>query len=411
MSSHAKTVENIKEFFPFPTLPVQAGKPTYETINATHDKLKINAAAIHTTLGGGQHGHLGLVLPPETYTAVAGTPFETPDDPGVHPILPNGATAAQIVELTRQHTADVKTWTECMNTDIALKNQLITTFEPKYLRSLHNKYTGYANTTTMQMLDHLYQKYGQISAADLLENEQKLHEPYNPAEPIETLYDRFEDAMEYAEAAKHKFPPEMILSKAFLLMQRTGQFQQACREWKKKEEHTWTAFKEHFTTAHQEYEESEAFASNHGYGANILLAEQTTNEMMNLMTTVSEREEKQQLEIANLAQRNTSLEKELAAIKQLMNEIKHNLSSNQNPTKTPPDTTPANDEKLKKLKEKFNNPEAYCWTHGFTGTDKHTSQNCNKRIDGHQTAATKSNTMGGNTTRMRGFWTAQKFHK
>jgi hypothetical protein len=130
-------------------------------------KIKINAAAIQTKLGGGRHGHLGLVLQPTTYEKITGTPFELPEDPGVHPIQPAGATAAQIAEVTRQHNADTKTWTECLNTDTALKNQIIATFEPKYLRSLHNKYTGYTNTTAMKMLDHLYEKYGKITAADL----------------------------------------------------------------------------------------------------------------------------------------------------------------------------------------------------------------------------------------------------
>jgi hypothetical protein len=80
---------------------------------------------------------LGLVLQPETYEKMAGSPFELPADPGVHPTKQAGATAAQIAEITRQHNADTKTWTECLNTDTALKNQIIATFEPKYLRSLH----------------------------------------------------------------------------------------------------------------------------------------------------------------------------------------------------------------------------------------------------------------------------------
>jgi hypothetical protein len=219
--------------------------------------------------------------------------------------------------------------------------------------------------------------------------------------------------MEYAEAAKHPFTDEMILSKAFLLMQKTGQFKHAYREWNKIKEQTWTKFKDHFTEAHLEFEETEAFASANGYGANHLL-EQATNEMVNLMSTVTEHEDKHQEELANLTKKNRTLEQELATLKQLMYEIKQNLTTTQ--STTPPSGTPANqqtkEEKLQKLKEKFNNPDAYCWSHGYTGTDTHTrSQNCKKRIDGHQPTATKSNTMDGNTTRARGFWTAQKFKK
>jgi hypothetical protein len=47
-----KTMEDVKESFPYPTLlPKQQDNPAYETINATHKKLKLDAAAaIPTTL-------------------------------------------------------------------------------------------------------------------------------------------------------------------------------------------------------------------------------------------------------------------------------------------------------------------------------------------------------------------------
>jgi hypothetical protein len=42
----------------------------------------------------------------------------------------------------------------------------------------------------MDILNNLYNKYGQVSpAVDLLANEEKLHELYNPTEPIETMFD------------------------------------------------------------------------------------------------------------------------------------------------------------------------------------------------------------------------------
>ena len=40
----------------------------------------------------------------------------------------------------------------------------------------------------------------------------------------------------------------------------------------------------------------------------------------------------------------------------------------------------------------------YCWTHGACG---HTSKECRTRADGHQTAATFQNRMGGSTKNVR----------
>ena len=41
----------------------------------------------------------------------------------------------------------------------------------------------------------------------------------------------------------------------------------------------------------------------------------------------------------------------------------------------------------------------YCWTHGYTITDKQTSKNCDKRAPGHQEEATMTNRMGGSANR------------
>jgi len=75
MSTQTVTIDEITKSFTFPTLPKQSGLPVYKPIVAIHAKLKINAMSIPTTLGGSQHGHLGLVLPPATYLTVANVPF------------------------------------------------------------------------------------------------------------------------------------------------------------------------------------------------------------------------------------------------------------------------------------------------------------------------------------------------
>ena len=127
------TVDEITKAFPFQTVPKITGRPSYETIAAIHAKLKVNAASIPTPLGGGKHGHLGLVLPRTTYRTVANnTTFDRPANPGIHPTLEPNATQARIAEVYRQHQVDVKIFTECNNTDTALKNLLIQAIDEDY---------------------------------------------------------------------------------------------------------------------------------------------------------------------------------------------------------------------------------------------------------------------------------------
>ena len=52
-----------------------------------------NAASLPTTLGGGQHGHIGIIMTPQLYTTLANTPYYSPPDPGITPTHVIGASA------------------------------------------------------------------------------------------------------------------------------------------------------------------------------------------------------------------------------------------------------------------------------------------------------------------------------
>lgn len=173
MSSQTATVDKITKSLTFKTIPKITGAPTYVSIAAIHAKLKINAASIPTTLGGGQHGHLGLVLSPATYLTVANVAFDCPANPGIHPHIPPGSTAAQIQEINCQHQAGVKTWKECNNTDTGLKNLLIQAIDDQYIKSLHNRNIGYVTSTTWHILNFPYINYGNITPAELLANTER----------------------------------------------------------------------------------------------------------------------------------------------------------------------------------------------------------------------------------------------
>jgi hypothetical protein len=403
MTTKAATVDEITKHFLFPTLPRHTGTPTYETIAATHAKLKINASGVPTPLGGGQFGHLlGLVMSPNAYLTLANEPFTRPANPGIHPTIPPRSTAAQLAEIACQHQADTKTWIECQNTDTALKNILISSIDEQFIKSLHNRNTGFVTSTTWQILEFLYTNYGNITPAQLLENTNKLTEPYNPSKPIENLYATFEDAMEFAEAANRPYTSEQILEYALLAILKTGQFKGACREWRRIQNPTWALFKTHFATAHKEYRELEALAGTSGYTANHLIEEAST-EILHLVNNLTD-ETKQlvQHELANVIQRLTSLEKQV----QQLTTSKQTSSGDTSKDK---EKTEKQALRESKLKQRFDSCEAYCWSHGFTGSSSHTSATCKTKLQGHQDSATKDNMMDGNKEKLPGYFKAAKF--
>ena len=60
------TVPNYWEtLFEYQDLSPIHSEPTYESLHKLVNQFKANACSVHTTLGGGQYGHLGFILTPQ----------------------------------------------------------------------------------------------------------------------------------------------------------------------------------------------------------------------------------------------------------------------------------------------------------------------------------------------------------
>ena len=132
MTSSVPSVEDFTNAFPTQVSPI-VGEPTYATLKTLKDQLKANAASVPTTLGGGNHGYLGLILSPATYATISQTAFIEPAYLGQHPAIPGGTSAANTSAIIRRHTEDTRQWREFKNVSTALKNQLLSAVEDIYV--------------------------------------------------------------------------------------------------------------------------------------------------------------------------------------------------------------------------------------------------------------------------------------
>ena len=94
-------IPSVKDtYFQHKVLTKIHGKPTYETLENVLTELKANASSVPSTLGGGQHGHLGLLLPAARYIALAHTvPWISPGNPG--PFIPPATGTGPQIEAAR----------------------------------------------------------------------------------------------------------------------------------------------------------------------------------------------------------------------------------------------------------------------------------------------------------------------
>ena len=92
------SVDDIIAKSPMKTLPIILGEPDYASINTMVQFIYGDDASLPTTLGGGQHGHIGLIMTHLLYATLAPTnAYTAPIDPGLLPPM-----TANLAVVTRE---------------------------------------------------------------------------------------------------------------------------------------------------------------------------------------------------------------------------------------------------------------------------------------------------------------------
>ena len=86
--------------------------------------------------------------------------------------------------------------------DDALKTQLLDAVEDPYVSKLRNRYTGYMDVTTGDLLNHQMDQYGNVTADDLKSNEARINKALDNSRPIDVFFQQIDDAVQYADDGK-----------------------------------------------------------------------------------------------------------------------------------------------------------------------------------------------------------------
>ena len=183
MSSNVPSVEDLINAFPTTITPI-TGEPNYASPKNLKDQHKANSASIPTTLGGGNHSYLGLILSPSAYVTITATPFQGPNYPGQYPTIPAGTNAANTSAIICHHTEDLRQWRECKNVITALKNQLLSAIDNIYVRALKDCHVGYMNKPNHAILHDLFENYGNITPLELEDNDTKMRSKWGPQQSL-----------------------------------------------------------------------------------------------------------------------------------------------------------------------------------------------------------------------------------
>jgi hypothetical protein len=227
------------------------------------------------------------------------------------------------------------------------------------------------------MLYQLFETYGNITAVDLDINFEHMRQPWDPQQPVESLFKQIQDCADYSEAGGVPIGPSQHINVGYAKIFATGHLMSACRRRNEKQaaEKSWTHFKSHFAAAHRQHKqmkgETAANAGYHSYNAVMTqnedqMDEATIDALANLATaTASDRGV-----VTALTQANSRLAKQLEENSFELRELKALL----------------NQERRNKRVPRSFNPSAsnYCWTHGYKVGKTHTSRTCNTPRPGHK---------------------------
>jgi hypothetical protein len=408
MVTASTSVDGITADFPKPVLGQIHGEPTREALIDMHKLLCTNAASVTTNLGGGNHGHLALLMTAKEYLEETEKVFVVPTNPGDDPpttIKPEDQASAND-KFKRQQRAFEK----YHNADKALKKQIEHAVETGFLSAMNHELTGFSRVTSLALLTYLYKTYEKIDDEDIEKNNEKMMAPYDPELPLAKLTIQLEKGRAFAHIGRQLITENMMISKGITLLTRTKVFPDDIKEWRRKPDadKTWEAFKLHFQRAHQERRATITTAGQAGYhdgAANTVYGSASPTEAHEVMQQraaesldhISEGLSHHQDSISELSQANAVLTNSNTTMATQLAQMMQQMTAMQTLMTTQIGAGPKPQSATRKDNSRQNRPPLpwdYCWSHGRC---KHSSILCSNRKEGHKQEATLANKLGRST--------------
>ena len=381
MTSLFEDVDYKNNVFEYPDLSRIIGEPTTATLITLHNEIKANAQSVHTTLGGGENGHLGLVCSPESYQTLVpgGTPYEKPANPGRLQIDGN-ETQYQIAQRKQEHDESTRLFREVLGVERSLIQQIVSAIEPKYLKALRNPITNKITKTIPEIFAYLFDTYGDVSPHELrMLTSQVEALTFPPNEPVDTIFTEIDELSTIAELANAPITEQQKINMGYLLLQKVQVYNTSLNKWDQfpVDEKSWENFKSHFRESQKSLRRTGALtiqdSINHTEILNIVQQGVQMALEEKSLTTITPSSNDITKESANSMASDLTLQT-IQQQMELMKQMVVTMKSLQ-----PPSTTQT------RRSRRNPNQTKYCWTHGLCS---HTGADCRTPAEGHIAHAT-----------------------
>lgn len=443
----SSAVDSLKEKMPHQVLTKIIGEPDYTSLKKLRSEVKANASAIHSTLGGGANGHLGLVVTPVAYARVSGTPWVQPAHPGDIAVVPPGTSSHVAAHLRDTHAKHLHHFNLADSVTKIISAQIKNAIDEDYIAAEINDNSGQFINSIPDTISNLFSEYGSIKPEYIDEKMTAFKSKhYDPAIPLASTFKKLEDIVDLGDAAGIPYTVQQQISIMLEILKKTGRFAKYITTWNATvaADKTWPRFKLHFTAARKEMKDNGELdnVANNQFQANAIreaIAEGVAeafqthtpsfpfaghtsfgglggfNPFINIPPTtggITDDESRAPPSIAPTSDDSASkasdplsafysmsknnndkmqqFEKSMTQIADQLSKLQTQLQQNQ---------------RMRNLQNGGGNPNAnraghtlYCWSHGLCN---HKGPDCRKKKEGHKDEATLENRMGGSEKGIR----------
>jgi hypothetical protein len=220
-------------------------EPTPSVVRELRTQIYDNARSIPTTMAGGNHGHLGLVMPATEYATLSQEPYLLPELPDIPDYA---ATPDERPEMEALYTSNLRDYNDAHGLHLQLKKQFLAAVPHCYIHKYYDRTHGFSNASLRDMLKHLFTTYGRIDQDALEENMNRLATPWDPTTNIIEVFTRGTDCRAFAANGNEPIADTKYMRVLLQVFKASGVFDRAIEAWETKlpDEQTVEAMETHF---------------------------------------------------------------------------------------------------------------------------------------------------------------------
>ncbi len=173
------------------------GQPTSHNLTILEKETIATPANIPTSLGGGNHGHVGVVMNPMEYNTMnRRMDFVNSVNTGIYPTgLAINVEAGTRARAEAEHKELINQYKTFKGVSLGAKDFILEVVNIKYLIKIKHETMGYINQTPPSMLEYLLNRGGALNFADTKEQLAQQDGEWNINENLQVYFNQVEKAI------------------------------------------------------------------------------------------------------------------------------------------------------------------------------------------------------------------------